>query len=406
MYVMYFYRCDKAELELKMKGEMFEEKEVIWKGHIEDAERNAGEMNDKLKMSVSAAAAAAAGPSATSQAEMLELKMKLTTQTKANQVLRIDLKSSEMQLNMKTKIDEGKSKLVELLDKKVTQLDTKNKELRGLLEGAVKDRETTAEKMEDLGGDKDLSQQLADSEKAYQDVKMVNKELRQMLNELEEKSKKIAMMAKEKVLKYVDQNKILQENIVSLTQQLQDAQAGLPVATVIDDSHKSKLMEELEHLRKSLDEKDSQLKKLEAELHECKLTTENIKFQREESDILNPIKMMKADFEQLKQKIEARDDEIVEGATVELIPAEAVQGTIQQLENEKQLVMDELEEIAKKEKELLVLNEVLGEKLKVNEGEMIQMKEELAGMKGMLTLLEKEIDGPPNDGQNQVARNA
>ncbi len=406
MYVMYFYRCDKAELELKMKGEMFEEKEVIWKGHIEDAERNAGEMNDKLKMSVSAAAAAAAGPSATSQAEMLELKMKLTTQTKANQVLRIDLKSSEMQLNMKTKIDEGKSKLVELLDKKVTQLDTKNKELRGLLEGAVKDRETTAEKMEELGGDKDLSQQLADSEKAYQDVKMVNKELRQMLNELEEKSKKIAMMAKEKVLKYVDQNKILQENIVSLTQQLQDAQAGLPVATVIDDSHKSKLMEELEHLRKSLDEKDSQLKKLEAELHECKLTTENIKFQREESDILNPIKMMKADFEQLKQKIEARDDEIVEGATVELIPAEAVQGTIQQLENEKQLVMDELEEIAKKEKELLVLNEVLGEKLKVNEGEMIQMKEELAGMKGMLTLLEKEIDGPPNDGQNQVARNA
>lgn len=389
-----------------MKGEMFEEKEVIWKGHIEDAERNAGEMNDKLKMSVSAAAAAAAGPSATSQAEMLELKMKLTTQTKANQVLRIDLKSSEMQLNMKTKIDEGKSKLVELLDKKVTQLDTKNKELRGLLEGAVKDRETTAEKMEELGGDKDLSQQLADSEKAYQDVKMVNKELRQMLNELEEKSKKIAMMAKEKVLKYVDQNKILQENIVSLTQQLQDAQAGLPVATVIDDSHKSKLMEELEHLRKSLDEKDSQLKKLEAELHECKLTTENIKFQREESDILNPIKMMKADFEQLKQKIEARDDEIVEGATVELIPAEAVQGTIQQLENEKQLVMDELEEIAKKEKELLVLNEVLGEKLKVNEGEMIQMKEELAGMKGMLTLLEKEIDGPPNDGQNQVARNA
>ena len=53
-----------------------------------------------------------------------------------------------------------------------------------------------------------LLSKMAESEKANRDIMAMNAELKTMLKDLEEKSSKIARLAKEKVHKYVDQNKV------------------------------------------------------------------------------------------------------------------------------------------------------------------------------------------------------
>lgn len=75
-----------------------------------------------------------------------------------------------------------------------------------------------------------------------------------MLKDLELKSQKISALAKEKVIKYVDMNKDLQETVDTLKQTLQEKDLLLNGAEGLDID--AKIREVLEQKHKLLDDKE------------------------------------------------------------------------------------------------------------------------------------------------------
>jgi len=62
----------------------------------------------------------------------------------------------------------------------------------------------------------DLSQRLIDSERIKTELLRMNAELKSMLDNIEVKGTQIAKLAKEKVLKYKDENNLIQQELTDL----------------------------------------------------------------------------------------------------------------------------------------------------------------------------------------------
>jgi len=232
-------RCNTNEEENKLKEDSWQGKEELWKLKILEADREIAELTKNLQNSKSSQlegenavegleapvvidVQAEDGAVETEQSaaallanlETTELKTRLVNMGKSHAALRLELRCAAMELKMKDKLDVCKTQLITLLDKKLCNLRARNDgRLEQLAESTLKPMQEQEVRINDV------LQQLVISQKVNEDLIKLNNELRSMLGDLEEKAKKIASMAKEKVHKYVDLNKELQEKIDELTKQ-------------------------------------------------------------------------------------------------------------------------------------------------------------------------------------------
>ena len=215
-----------------------------------------------------------------------------------------------------------------------------------------------------------LLEQLKISEKANEDMLRTNTELRKMLNDLEDKSRKVAQLAKEKVLKYVDQNKILQETVDDLTGKLKTMSSGEDAGEV------ARLMEELSEAKHRIEELEAggQMKE--------ELGASGV----DHGD--SPIRAMKFGYERLQERIQ-NGDESESLIKIKADKAE-LEKKLEELEAERATLRTEKEE----------LNSVLSNK----NTELADLQQDLAGVKGILTSLEKNMASP--DKVNKAGKSA
>ena len=130
-----------------------------------------------------------------------------------------------LQVAAKEKIDAKKTRLVELLDAKLAQVEKKNVHLIEMMEQVVKEKETHSRRMTEATKNlEELGRKLADSEKVNNELRSMNSQLKTMLENMEGKGTKIAQIAKEKLHKYREENVKLQQQ---LDQTKTDAEAQM-----------------------------------------------------------------------------------------------------------------------------------------------------------------------------------
>ena len=130
-----------------------------------------------------------------------------------------------MQVAAKEKIDAKKTRLVELLDAKLAQVEQKNAQLMDMMEQVVKEKETHSRRMNEATKNmEELGRKLADSEKMNKELRSMNTQLKTMLENMEGKGTKIAQLAKEKVQKYRDENVKMQQQLDQMKTDAADAQ--------------------------------------------------------------------------------------------------------------------------------------------------------------------------------------
>lgn len=173
--------------------------------------------------------------------EVAEMKVKIVCQEKNNMALRMELKCAELQVAAKEKIDAKKTRLVELLDAKLTNVEKKNAKLLDMMEQVMKDREKHTQRLVDATKNmEELGRRLADSERMKKELARMNGELKEMLTSVEGKGTKLAMLAKEKVLKYKVENERMQKEIdgmkLDAAGQTSSSAASSSAAAAVDDA--------------------------------------------------------------------------------------------------------------------------------------------------------------------------
>jgi chromosome segregation ATPase len=146
-----------------------------------------------------------------------ELRVKIICQEKTIMAMKMELKAAELQVEAKNKIDAKKTRLVELLDNKLQTVEKRNTKLLEMVEQMLKDKNASTDRLKEATRNmEDLSTRLVNSERTKNELTRVNTELRKMLDSLETKGSQIAKLAKEKVMKYVDANALMQQELTGL----------------------------------------------------------------------------------------------------------------------------------------------------------------------------------------------
>ena len=167
--------------------------------------------------------------------DVLEAKGQLTVMQRKNTALQIELKAVEMELKSKTMIEEQKSKLIGLLDKKLAQVNKRNKDLSEKIDKIKGEEGKSAEVAGDTKSPEgqervnelqakiqELTERLEYSETVNAQLKHSNTELRKMLTDLEDKGVKLMDLAKEKIKKYSDENKQLKSDTEGLSKRVSE----------------------------------------------------------------------------------------------------------------------------------------------------------------------------------------
>lgn len=230
----------------------------------------------------------------------------------------------------------------------------------------------------------ELLEQLGLSEKANQDIMQTNSALRDMLHELEDKSQKISQLAKEKVLKYVDLNKSLQLTVDELTSKLKSADMtdGASVHNDVDvacanGSSSVDNSNEVAKLKEELREAKDLIEELQGRLHKVEQPSDGS--QEPISPATDsPILKMKFGYEKLQERIQ-------NGSDVDSIH----KGKLEKSELETRL-----SELEADNAKLCNENRELNGVIVVKNKELSELQQDLAGVKGVLLHLEKNIDSP------------
>ena len=103
---------------------------------------------------------------------------------------------------------------MELLDAKLDKVEKRNLQLVEMMEQMVKEKEMHSRRMNEATRNvEELGRKLAESDKVKEELRSVNGELRTMLENMEGKGTKIAKLAREKVLKYKEENDKMQQQL-------------------------------------------------------------------------------------------------------------------------------------------------------------------------------------------------
>ncbi len=263
---------------------MWSEKQTFYNKKLDDAAAALKDMNSRYKKaqsSLEAFKAEASGASAENKGEdgkkegfdALETKGQLMVVKKQNAALKIEVKAIQMELRSKTIVEDQKSKLIDLLDRKVNQLKEQNKKLLEKQiagETGAKDAAKTAEDATDgqnvvsssdelLNAQKqikELSEKLLYSEKYGEKLKHANTELKAMLSDLEQKGVKLMDLAKTKVKSYSEENKQLKSDMGDLSSKVTEGEAQVQqVKDRLDAAEKEKdhIVSDKKNLEEKLD---------------------------------------------------------------------------------------------------------------------------------------------------------
>jgi len=94
------------------------------------------------------------------------------------------------------------------------KVEKRNLQLVEMMEQMVKEKETHSRRMNEATKNmEELGRKLAESEKIKNELRSMNSELKTMLENMEGKGTKIAQLAKEKVLKYKEENVKMQQQL-------------------------------------------------------------------------------------------------------------------------------------------------------------------------------------------------
>lgn len=231
-----FLRCEKLRNELKLKEETWTERQEFYNKKIEEATKAVSSMKNKLDRQNALVGTQLANAASTSAAnfDVTHAKGQLIIMQRKNAALQIELRAVELELKSKTMLEEQKSKLIEMLDKKVGQVNQRNKDLAEKIDRMKQQGETAAEGKEgELGGEEkqnllaktlDLTERLEYSQKIEAQLRLSNQELRKMLADLEHKGVNLMDLAKEKIKKYSDENKQLKADIEGMKTEGNDDQ--------------------------------------------------------------------------------------------------------------------------------------------------------------------------------------
>lgn len=149
--------------------------------------------------------------------ETREMRVKIVCLEKNCIALQMEVKCAELQLEAKTKVDAQKTRLVELLDKKVQSLQQKNDRVMEMIETLLKDKNAHSNRLIMATKNmEELSAKLKQSEKLQNELRYTNQELKKMLETVEEKGTQIAKLAKEKVLKYKAEALVAQQELSNI----------------------------------------------------------------------------------------------------------------------------------------------------------------------------------------------
>lgn len=159
--------------------------------------------------------------------ETTELRVKIICLEKNNMALKMEVKCAELQLQAKVKVDTQKTRLIELLDAKVKDLEKKNVHLMDMLEGLLKQKDTHSHRLIDATKHmENLSAKLTESEHMRTELLKMNQELKTMLGNIEDKGSQIAKLAKEKILKYRDEAVKMQQELDDMKKTGAGTEAG------------------------------------------------------------------------------------------------------------------------------------------------------------------------------------
>jgi len=146
--------------------------------------------------------------------EVTEMKVKIICQEKNILALRMELKAAELQVEARLKVDEKKTRLIELLDNKLASVEKRNIKLMDMVEQMLKDKDGNSTRLRDATKNmQDLTQRLVESERIKSELLRMNAELRKMLENIESKGTQIAKLAKEKVPKYKDEKDQMEQKL-------------------------------------------------------------------------------------------------------------------------------------------------------------------------------------------------
>ncbi|ESO02642.1 hypothetical protein HELRODRAFT_188788 [Helobdella robusta] len=143
--------------------------------------------------------------------ELTELKVKVACLEKTSAALKLELKCAELQVEAKDRVDKQKTRLIELLDHKVQSLESKNNRLIEMVEGLIEEKQSRSNRLLDATKSMEtLTSKLENSARVQQELRHNNEELKKMLNNMQNKGSQIAKLAKEKLVKYKDENERMQ----------------------------------------------------------------------------------------------------------------------------------------------------------------------------------------------------
>ncbi len=346
---------------------MWSEKQTFYNKKLDDAAAALKDMNSRYKASQSsleAAKAEASGANVENKGEeggspgkkesfdALETKGQLVVLKKQNAALKIEVKAIQMELRSKTIVEDQKSKLIDLLDRKVNQLKEQNKKLLekqisgetgASKEGEKKSEDSTDGQNTAASNDellsaqktiKELSEKLLYSEKYGERLKNANSELKAMLSDLEQKGVKLMDLAKTKVKSYSEENKQLKSDMGDLSTkvsegeaQVKEVQSRLNAAEKEKDhivSDKKNLEEKLDLLTDSIvnkEETNIEIMNEVLKIRDSLAKTEEDRVHREfheklnnleteNKDLVEALNRTKEDYEQLLSEKKVLDEQM------------------------------------------------------------------------------------------------
>ena len=143
-----------------------------------------------------------------------EMALELSTEAEYSTALESELAAVTKELLQKKEVDVKKTQLVALLDRKISQLEQRNSELLAMLSTMTEVSDVHTEQFKDTNkGLEELREKLDMNEKRRTMLENSNRELQIMLHSIEDKGQLIARTAKEKLIKYSDENRRLKEQL-------------------------------------------------------------------------------------------------------------------------------------------------------------------------------------------------
>ena len=362
---------------LQVKGDVAMEKEEMLRVRAEDAEKLLQDFRSDFEKSGDS-------KSANQKFDMMELRGQLMVQKKKNQALEMNVKSAEMELAAKIKVDAKKTELIDLLDKKLTKQKHEIDYLFQTAQTLIKEKEAQSKKLSSASEELiKLSKRYVDSEKVANEMRRQNNQLKTMLNSLEGKGKKLVGLAKEKVKSYTDENKRLQEEVEDLRQEIDLGRESLGskvktlettlTATCTDILTQVERLVQKENLDDQGKEELGQIQERIKSLEKTKL------------DVAKTLSESRASEEaNINAKLEAKISELSKQNADILAQVESIKQEREKLKQEMVTLKGQGSEGDSRDREALL------EEIKVKNGEIEKLKGELGAIRALVM---RSIDG-------------